>query len=253
MYSILNVSKSGMSANQNKINIISNNMVNVNTAGYKKLEVEFHDLVRESLYKQSYPTNNSNTTTGTGVKTTNEIRNLSQGSFKETGIVSNFGIDGEGLFRVITPENTYAYTRNGEFNVDSSGKIVDDNGNVLNIQFYNNNNYGNLEITKDNCVVNKQGEVFVDDNIVGKINLYTATGDNDFLSVGNSLFVTRPGANLTIKNDSNIMQGYTETSNVNISQEMTDLISIQRSFQLNSKGMTVADDMWSMINNLQSR
>lgn len=253
MYSIMNVSKSGMSANQNKINVISNNIVNVNTTGYKKLEVEFQDLVRESLYKDSYPTNSNNAATGTGVRTINEIRNLNQGSLKNTGIQSNLAIDGDGLFRVIRPNNTYAYTRSGEFNVDSSGKIVDDNGNVLDIQFYNNNNYTNAGITSENLKVNGRGEVFAGDKIVGKVNIYKAEGDNDFLSIGDSLFTARPGINLIVENEATLMQGYTEMSNVNIAQEMTDLISVQRSFQLNSKGITVADDMWSMINNLQSR
>lgn len=253
MYSIMSISKSGMSANQNKINVISNNIVNVNTTGYKKLEVEFQDLVRESLYKDSYPTNSTNAATGTGVRTINEIRNLNQGSLKNTGIQSNLAIDGDGLFRVIRPNNTYAYTRSGEFNVDSSGKIVDDNGNVLDIQFYNNNNYANAGITSENLKVNGRGEVFVGDKIVGKVNIYKSEGDNDFLSIGDSLFTARPGINLTVENEATIMQGYTEMSNVNIANEMTDLISVQRSFQLNSKGMTVADEMWSMINNLQSR
>lgn len=253
MYSILNVSKTGMSANQNKIDIISNNIVNVKTSGYKKLDVEFQDLVRDSLNRDSYPTNMANTTVGTGSKTAKEVRNFSQGNLVNTEIPSNLGIDGQGFFRVIRPDNTYAYTRSGEFNVDSNGKIVDDSGNLLDIQFYNNNNYLNSGITKDNLKVNKQGEVFANDKIVGKINLYTGTGDNDFLSVGNSLFTAKEGVNLTINRNSNIVQGYTEMSNVNMQQEMTDLISTQRAFQLTSKGFSVADDMWSMINNLQSR
>ena len=253
MYSILNTSKTGMSANQNKINIISNNIVNINTTGYKKLEIEFQDLVRDSLYRDSYPTNNKNTTVGTGVKTSAEIRNFNQGSLKSTEVMSNLAIDGDGLFRVYKSDGTVAYTRSGEFNIDSSGKVVDDKGNILDIQFYDNNNYLNSKITIDNFKVNKDGEVFAGDKNIGKINLYEGKGDTDFLSVGNNLFIAQNDANIEIKNGSNIMQGYVETSNVNMSQEMTDLIAVQRAFQLNSKGISVADDMWSMINNMQSR
>lgn len=252
MYGIINVSKSGMNANQNKINVISNNIVNANTTGYKRLEVEFQDLVRESLNRHSYPVNMDNTDVGTGVRAANEIRNTMQGALKQSGIKTDLAIDGEGLFRVIRPNNTYAYTRSGEFTVDSSGNLVDDNGNVLDIQFYNND-YANAGLSSENFSVDKNGQAFAGDRVVGKINLYNSTGDNDFLSAGDSLFVAKEGAALDIINGSNIMQGYTEMSNVNLAQEMTDLISIQRSFQLNSKGITVADDMWSMINNLQSR
>lgn len=253
MYGILNISKSGMSSKQNKMDTISNNIVNANTTGYKKLETEFQDLIRETLSRQSYPTNSFDINNGTGVKSTNAIRNFSQGSLKSTGIMSNLAIDGEGLFRVLKPDNTYVYTRNGEFNIDAMGKIVDDKGNMLDIQFYGGNSYDNLSITKDNLTVNKQGEVFVNDNLVGKVNLYNSNGNNDFISIGDSLFQIRPESELFVQTDSNIIQGYSEMSNVNIGEEFTELISIQRSFQLNSKGITVADDMWSMINNLQSR
>ncbi|SCJ98211.1 Distal rod protein [uncultured Clostridium sp.] len=253
MYSILSTNKTGMSANQNKINIISNNIVNVNTTGYKKLEMEFQDLVRDTLNRDSYPVNNKNSTIGTGVKTSNEVRNFTQGNLKETKLVSNMAIDGEGLFRVIRPDDTYVYTRNGEFNIDSTGKIVDDKGNILDIQFEGNNNYLNSGITSENFTVNKSGQVFAGDNKIGSIKLYVGESMDDFLAVGDNLFTPKDGSNIKISNKANIMQGYVETSNVDISQEITELIAIQRAFQLNSKGITVADDMWSMINNLQSR
>ncbi|MDU2673705.1 MAG: flagellar hook-basal body complex protein [Clostridium sp.] len=253
MYSILSTSKTGMSANQNKINIISNNIVNVNTTGYKKLEMGFQDLVRDTLNRDSYPVNNKNSTIGTGVKTSSEVRNFTQGSLKETKLVSNMAIDGEGFFRVIRPDGTYAYTRSGEFNIDATGKLVDDKGNVLDIQFEGSNNYLNSGITSENFTVNKKGEVFAGDKKVGSIKLYVGESMDDFLAVGDNLFTPKDGSNIKISNKANIMQGYVEASNVDISQEMTELIAIQRAFQLNSKGITVADDMWSMINNLQSR
>ncbi|SCJ66937.1 flagellar hook-basal body complex protein [uncultured Clostridium sp.] len=252
MYGILNVSKSGMSSTQNKINVISNNIVNSNTAGYKKLDVEFQDLVRAGLSNNSYPTNDVNATTGTGIKSTTEVRNFTQGSLKNTKISTNLAIDGEGLFRVIRSDNTYAYTRNGEFSVDANGTLVDDAGNILDIQFEDEKNYNNSGITSDNLSVNKQGEVFVNDEKIGNINLYKPTGDNDVLSASGNLFIANDGVEL-IAADGDIYQGYTEMSNVDIYQEFTDLIAMQRAFQLNSKGFTVADEMWSMINNLQSR
>lgn len=253
MYNILHTSKSGMSASQNKIDVISNNIVNIGTVGYKRLEVEFQDLLMESLYKDSYATNSPTSATGTGVKSSNEFRNFEQGPLKNTEISSNLAIDGDGFFRVIRPNGTYAYTRNGAFNLDSSGKLVDDSGNILDIEFENNKNYNNTNLSKDNITVNKKGEVFADKEKIGTINLYKSKGDNDFLSIGDSLFVPKNATNMELSDKASILQGYTEMSNVNINQEMTDLIATQRAFQFNSKGVQVADDMWSMVNNLQSR
>lgn len=253
MYGILNVSKTGMSASQNKINVISNNIVNANTTGYKKLDMEFQDLIRDSLNKDSYPTNSTNATTGTGVKTTTENRNLQQGTLKSTNVSTDLAIDGEGFFRVIRNDGSYAYTRNGEFNIDSMGKIIDDNGNILDVEFINGKNYYNSGITSENLTINKKGEVYVNDEKIGNINLYKPVSNNDFLSISDNLFISQNEEQLSIVNGTSIMQGYTEMSNVSIQQEMTDLISVQRAFQLNSKGFSVADEMWSMINNLQSK
>lgn len=122
----------------------------------------------------------------------------------------------------------------------------------MDIQFVNGKNYNNSEIKENNFSINKNGEVYVNDEKIGNVNLYKVNGDNDFLSVGNNLFVTNDGAEV-IQASGYIHQGYVEMSNVNISQEFTDLIAMQRAFQLNSKGFSVADEMWSMINNLQSR
>lgn len=252
MYNIMNNSKTGMLANQGKIDIISNNMTNANTTGYKKLEVGFLDLYTETLNRQSYPNNSKDAVTGTGVKISQAIRNFEQGSLKNTEIKTNMAIEGEGFFRVIRPDGNYAYTRNGEFNLDSLGRLVDDSGNILEIEFENGRGYHNANL-KDNLSINKLGEVFSNDEKIGKINIYTSTGDNDFISVGDSLFTTIRGANIQTSNDSNIMQGYIEMSNISMQNEMTDLIMAQRAFQFNSRGMQAVDEMWGMINNLQGR
>lgn len=253
MYGILNNSKSGMSATQDKIDLISNNIVNSNTTGYKKLEVEFQELLTETLYKDSYPTNSEKALTGTGIKISNSFRNYTQGSLKNTGISSNLAIDGEGYFRVIRNDGSAAYTRNGEFNIDGQGRLVDDSGNLLEIQFVDSRNYGNTQFSNDNLTINKQGQVFVDNEMVGQINLYTSVGDNDYLSVSGNLFIPKDATNMQAIGNINMLQGHIEMANVDLGQEMTELIAMQRAFQFNSKGVQAADDMWGMVNNLQSR
>lgn len=252
MYNIMNNSETGMLAHQNKIDIISNNMTNANTTGYKRLESGFLDLYTETLNRQSYPNNSKDAVTGTGVKISQAIRNFEQGSLKNTEIKTNMAIDGEGFFRVIRSDGSFAYTRSGEFNLDSSGRLVDDIGNILDIKFENGRGYHNTNLA-NNLSINKSGEVFSDREKIGKIDIYTSTGDNDFISVGDSLFTTIKGANVQINNNSHIMQGYIEMSNINMQNEVTDLIMSQRAFQFNSRGMQAVDEMWGMVNNLQVR
>lgn len=253
MYNIMHSSKTGMQANQNKMDIISNNISNSQTKGYKKLEIEFLDLYTETLNRPSYPHNTPGVLLGTGVKTSQETRNYEQGALKETNVKTNLAIDGEGLFRVTRSDGTYAYTRNGEFNVDAQGKIVNDNGDILNIEFNNGVSYDNIDLLNGELSINKSGEVFLDKERVGSIELYTSKGTNDFISIGDSLFVPREGTQMITLENKSIMQGYVEMSNVNMSQEMTDLIMVQRAFQFNSKGINAVDEMWGMINNLQGR
>lgn len=251
MYNIMHNSKSGMMATQSNIDLISNNITNVQTVGYKKLESGFLDLYQETLHRDSYPTNSDKVSNGTGSRISKETRNYAQGTLKTTGISTNLAIDGDGFFRVLKSNGSYAYTRNGEFNLDSSGKLVDNSGNILDIQSLSNN-IRNLNLKNGDLSINKSGEVYLDKNKVGNINLYRPKGDGDFISVGDNLFIAQP-SNVEVVQNPNMVQGYVEMSNVDMKNEMVDLIMAQRAFQYNSKGIKAVDDMWSMVNNLQSR
>ena len=251
MYTIFNNSKTAMKANQNKMDNISNNIANINTNGYKKVDLQFVDLLSQTLDKQSYPTNSENAISGTGVKTTSIVRDNSQGALRETGIKGDIAIDGEGFYRVIRSNGEYAYTRKGSFSIDVSGKIVDDTGNILDIQFDEGYGYNNVNINKMN--INKQGEVYVDNSKVGQINLYKSTGSTGLVSIGDSLFYPEQNSQMAIDKNSSIYQGYIELSNVNMQEEMVDMLNTQRAYQLSSRGIKTADDMWGMANNLQSK
>ncbi len=253
MYNIMHNSKTGMIATQGKIDIVSNNIANSQTVGYKKSELGFLDLYTETLDRNSYPNNSENAVTGTGLKVSQITRNSSQGPLKNTGIDTNIAIDGEGLFRVISLDGSYKYTRNGEFILDSLGRIVDDYGNILDINYDDGILLENVDLSNSELSINKFGEVFVNKENIGKINIYKAQGDNDLISIGDSMFTLKEGANIYLAEDSKILQGYVEMSNVNMQQEMTDLIMAQRAFQFNSRGIKAVDEMWSMINNLQGR
>jgi flagellar basal-body rod protein FlgG len=272
---ILWSSRSAMSAQQEKLDSISNNIANVNTEGYKKVDVTFKDLVYETLNRSGSPTSEANgasSINGTGVRTAEWIRDTKQGNLAETGESTNFAIDGKGYFQVELPERTAdgsiktAYTRSGTFNIDRDGILVDKSGNKLSIAFYDNALPEDKLFTKNNFKIDKNGAILKTngprEKEVGRINLYNVAGQDSLKSIGNSLYEVRaesvngievPVERPYIVQDSSIRQGFLELSNVDLTKEMTEMIMTQRAFELSSKAMKTADEMWGMTNNLRGR
>lgn len=253
-------SRSAMNAQQQKLDAISNNIANLNTNGYKREDVDFSDLVYENLSRLGYPTNtnnnngiNNNPQNGTGVRATEWIRDNSQGDLTQTNQSTDLALDGSGYFKVSRSDGTTAYERSSDFNLDVNGRLVDKSGNILEVNFTN----GAVPLTKDNFIVSQDGTLSIKqpngDVAVGKINVYDTIGQDSLISIGDNLYIPKNGAQVFASNNANIMQGYTENSNVDITKEMTDMITTQRAFQLNTKSLTTADEMWGMVNNLRSR
>lgn len=252
MFSIINNSKSGMSASQGKLDIVGQNIVNSQTNGYKRLDINFSDLLPDTLNRGYIPTNKDLQMDG-GVRTTNPIRVYTQGVLKNTGKATDIAIDGKGMFAVTTPNGDVKYTRSSDFALDADGKLVDLNGNTLNINFVNGINYNNAGLSMDNLTINSVGEVFAGDTLVGTIGVYTTIGENNFLSNGDSLYTLKDGIDVMESNDFNIMQGYVEMSNVDMLDEITDMMAMQKALQFNAKGLQMANDMWGLVNNMQSK
>lgn len=255
MLTTLWTSKSGLNANQEKLDVISNNIANVNTTGYKKVNAGFKDLISSSLDEWGNPLNDKTATVGSGVKAGNFTKDNSQGGLQTTNQKTDLALDGNGYFKVISSNGTEYYTRDGSFKLDSYGRLVTANGNILEVQYANGYSQNNTGLTADNFTINKKGEIFAENNgnfeKVGEIAVYTAVGNDAFTSVGDNLFKELNGVQVYRTLDADIYQGYLEVSNVDLSQEMTDMIVTQRAFQLSSKGITAADEMWEMINNLR--
>ena len=247
-------SRSGMQAMQDKIDGISNNISNSETTGYKKVDVSFKDLVYEQLERNGYPTNKNGVNqhlTGSGVKATGWLRQDTQGTLAATGTDTDLAVEGSGYFKVTQANGTDAYTRDGNFNLDSKGKLVDSEGNRVEVNFNGNVN----TLVKGKFIINDDGSV-VDNSTgksltVGKINLYQVVGQDSMLSVGNNLYTLKTGTQVNVVNDAKIKQGSLEGSNVDITTEMTDMIAAQRAFELSSKGLTTIDTMMGLINNLK--
>lgn len=251
--------KTAMVAQQSKLDLISNNISNAGTNGYKRLSTSFQDLYKNSLDRLGIPAEDkTDLAVGSGVKATNAVRIQLQGSLRNTGLATDLAIDGEGMFRVIKSDGSYAYTRNGNFIIDSIGNIVDKNGNRLSIVDGNGREINLPGVTSfkgGDFSVDKNGVVSTEVNgkltEVGKINLYTSIGDEDFISVGENLFVPIDGVTPILTTRNNIWQNHIENSNVDMATEMSDMIVAQRAFQLSSTALKTADEMWKMVNNLR--
>lgn len=256
MLTTLWAGKSGMMANQNKLDAISNNIANSTTTGYKRVEVGFQDLMQASLDRNGVPLNDKTASVGTGVKTTPWIKDNSQGMVQETMRPTDLAIDGKGFFRLIMPDGSDIYTRDGNFSVDSMGRLVDHRGNKVYLDYLPGFSEENvtfkskeLLVDKDGGVYRKNGESF---EKVAEIPVYTAIGDEAFAPVGNNLYLPLNDIQVYRNRDIDVYQGYLEGSNVDISTEFSDMIIAQRAFQASSKGITTADEMWGMINSMRS-
>lgn len=259
---VMHNGKSGMRATRDTITNISQNVVNSGTSGYKRLESEFQTMMSSSLDRDSYPNYSEHVATGNGVKTSNSFRDTSQGVLQKTESFSNFAIVGEGYFRVLRADGTYAYTRDGQFNVDGWGRIVDNKGNILDIDFMNGYSYENFAFTEEYTSninisgssstegIDKDGYIRMNGDVIGRINIYNQTGSDDLRSIGDSLYVPKEGGNMVQFNSSYIRQAYIELSNVDIAEEMTELIKLQRAYQLAGQSVTTADEMWALVNNI---
>jgi flagellar basal-body rod protein FlgG len=251
-----------MMANQEKLDTISNNLANVNTDGYKKVSVSFQDLMSETLNRTGYPvTENGERVqdpfTGSGVKTSAWIRDNKQGILKETTKTTDFAIDGEGYFQVTKTDGSTAYTRAGRFEVDAEERLVDSNGNLVKINFRPGFSEESVKFRPDNFTISQTGEVSIKGeqgySVVGELPVYTSTGANAFRSAGENYYIANPGSVVIETNEASIYQGYIEGSNVDMVTEMTEMIVTQRAFELGSRGIKAADEMWTMANNLKSR
>lgn len=255
MYRILSTSKTGMNAYQSKMDAISNNLANSSTTGYKSVNVAFKDLMSETLNREGYKTNKENTLIGTGTRAINTPRDNSQGSLRTTEQTTDMALDGLGYFKVNRPDGSEAYTRDGQFRIDSLGRLVDSFGNKVHLEYVNGYSEDNVALTPENFSVNKNGDVYVrmgnSINKVAEIPVYNAIGDSSFASIGQNLFVPTEGATVQRVGNTDIYQGFLEMSNVDMGTQMSDLIVAQRAYQMAGKGITTSDEMWRMINNMR--
>ncbi len=254
---------SGMNGQQFNIDTISNNLSNVNTTGFKKTRADFEDLLYQTRRIAGTPATERTTVptgiqVGHGVKVSATQKMFEQGSLQNTGNVSDIAIQGEGFFRVLTLDGSYGYTRDGSFNIDQNGQLVDSNGNRLMPEIVLPDNF-----IRNTLSVSQDGRVTVkvpgsDDPVeVGQIELFRFVNPAGLKSVGENLFkVTnasgdpiggRPGIN----GMGETVHKFLEQSNVSVVNEMVNMIVAQRAYELNSKAIQTSDTMLGIANNLK--
>lgn len=239
--------RSGLYSNQNRLDIISNNIGNVNTNGYKRMDVSFQDIFNENMDRVGLPITSSNREDmrlGSGSKGDILVRNTYQGSLNQTSREEDMAIDGGGYFRLKDGKGNYFYSRDGSFNLDINGNLVHSSGMILDVENYDAAN------AKKPLSIDVEGNIYSNEAKIGKINLYDFVNSEDLVAAGNNLFIANGQEQ---KATGQIRQGFLEQSNVDIAKELTDMMITQRAYELNSKSVKAADEMWQIANNLRSK
>jgi flagellar basal-body rod protein FlgG len=261
MLKSLNTAATGMAAQQTNMDVIANNIANVSTNGFKKSRAEFEDLVYQTQKEpgattgmNSYSPNGVQT--GLGVKTAGVQKDFTMGSTAITKNPLDLQIDGAGFFQVMTPEGQLAYTRDGAFKKDASGKVVDKNGNTLQPEMTIPPNVSGIDVGANGevKVISALGDA---PQTIGQIDLANFVNPAGLKAMGKNIFMptpasgqaqnSRPGLNGT----GYVSQGQLETSNVNIVDEMVNMITAQRAYETNSKMIQASDQMLQSINNMK--
>ncbi|MCX6155582.1 MAG: flagellar basal-body rod protein FlgG [Candidatus Kapabacteria bacterium] len=257
----LSTAATGLTAQQRYVEIISNNIANVNTSGFKKVRPEFQDLLYETLrpagtYNKVNVEPMNEVQIGSGTELIGTTRIYKQGDVNQTGNPLDLAVNGDGFFIVRKPDNSFAYTRDGSFQLDRNGQIVTSQGYPLEPGF-------NIPTDSKQVTIGRDGTISVlldgstDEQQLGQLQLARfinpgglhAAGDNlleESPASGKAIFET-PGMN----NTGTINQGQLENSNVDIVSEMVNMITAQRAYELNSKSVTTADNILGVAVNLK--
>jgi flagellar basal-body rod protein FlgG len=251
----------GMNAQQNNIDVTSNNIANVNTTAFKQDRAEFADLMYQTLnYTANATSENTNNPTGMdvglGVRVSGVQKSFLQGSLKQTGNDLDIAIQGKGFFQIETPAGELAYSRNASFKVDSEGSKVNGQGYKLIPEIVIPANLTNTSIAADGTV-SAMNPADGNINILGKITLVDFINSAGLAPKGNGLYSSTTISGDAIEGTPNneafgaLQQGMLESSNVQLVNEMVDLITAQRAYEANSKSLTTTDQMLQQVNQLK--
>lgn len=247
---------SGMQAQQLNVDNISNNLANVNTSGFKKSRVDFQDVIYQTMKSPGssaadgvqMPTGLS---IGLGVRPVATQKIFTQGNMQQTGGSLDLVIEGEGFFQVTLPDGTTAYTRDGAFNRDSQGNVVTSDGYNLQPAITIPQEATEINVGSDGTVTYKiPGDTAI--QTAGKIDIVRFANPSGLSPMGKNLFTeTDASGTPTTDGVGNITQGWLEMSNVQVVEEMVNMITAQRAYEINSKAIQASDQMLEQAANLR--
>jgi len=253
----LYIAKTGLEAQQTNLDVVTNNLANVSTNGFKKSRAVFEDLLYQNVRQPGAQSSQqtqlpSGLQIGTGVRAVATERIHTQGNPQQTGNSKDVMINGSGFFQVLMPDGTTAYTRDGSFQTDNNGQLVTSSGYVLQPPITVPSNALTMTVGRDGTVsVTTPGTVAPTQ--IGSIQVSNFVNPAGLESLGENLYAetgasgtaqtSTPGTNGT----GVLMQGFVETSNVNVVEEMVNMIQTQRAYEINSKAITTSDQMLQKI------
>ncbi|MEL7608381.1 MAG: flagellar hook-basal body protein [Bacillota bacterium] len=246
--------KQAVLSQQLRVDTIANNVANVSTTGFKSTRVDFKDTLYTAMAQPTKATGGAGLGRGTGVMVAATTLSFEQGIATQTGSILDFCISGDGFFTLKNSQGDEVYTRNGAFavSVESGNRyLVNADGNyVLDKQ---GNKIKLPEGKLDDMSINEKGELFLgSDNAFATLKLSTFSNPEGLQAVGSSSFMATDASGKAAEaKDATVTQGFLESSNVDLTLEMTRLIQAQRALSLAGKALTTADEMDALANNLR--
>lgn len=259
MYPALWIAKTGLDAEQTRMAVISNNLANVNTTGFKRDRAVFEDLVYQNV-RQAGANSTEDTTLpsglylGTGVRTVATQKLHTQGNIVQTNNSFDIAVQGAGFFQISHPDGSIVYTRDGAFGMDATGQLVNQNGYLLEPSITIPENTLSVTIGSDGTV----SALVAGDSAptqIGDITLSQFVNPTGLEAVGGNLYretvasgapqIDTPGTN----GAGSLIQGSLESSNVNVVEELVNMIETQRAYEMSSKAIATSDQMLQYVNN----
>lgn len=257
----LHIARTGLDAQQTRLDVISNNLANVSTTGFKKGRAVFEDLLYQIIRQPGAQSTQqtqlpSGFQLGVGVRTVATERIFTQGSLQQTGNALDVAISGRGFFQIQKPDGGTAYTRDGSFQVDNQGNLVTASGYAV---------LPNLQIPADALVVSIARDGIVSVTQPGNPNTITQLGQLQLATFINNAGLQSQGENLFVETAASgppqignpgtdglglLNQSFVETSNVNVAEELVNMIIAQRAYELNSRAITTSDQMLQRLTQL---
>ena len=259
----LRTAATGMAAQQLNVDVISNNIANMNTVGFKKQRAEFQDLLYQTIERAGAQSSDQGTVVptgvqvGGGVKAGSVYRITHQGNMTNTGGQYDLAIDGRGFFQVMLPSGETAYTRAGNFSINDQGQLVTEDGYLIEPAITMPADATDVMVSKNGQVQAKRPDQ-AELEVVGNLELATFVNEAGLEAIGDNLLKESPASGAPTVGAPGqegvgvINQGYTEASNVDSVSEVTALIVAQRAYEMNSKVITSADEMLRTASNLRS-